>query len=1258
MSSGVSELRGIVAQLQNLGEKVSDNCLIGAILSSLPSRFDIFVTVWKNSATKDVDGLVSKLMAEANEQEAKDKEDTKALSVKQKGKKRDSKNDRNYGKSNKGQDERPKLPRDQCIYCKESGYWIRECPNLKTPYDPNRSKKKRENGKSKDNDLAFIAKVASIKAFSMDTWVADSGCTHHMTPFKSLIVNFSESSDISKIGLADDKSSLSVKGVGSVITEHGRLKQVLYVPELAQNLFSLSVARSNGLEFRSAGKDIKFYHQDRELFTAHSVKNLYLIKFKICGLSSGNACGATLKEWHSRFGHVSTETIKQMIKNKVVSDLDIVAEKSEKCEDCQLNKCSRAHHPSKTSVKAKKAGQVLHIDTAGPSNVKSSGGSNYFVLCKDEFSRYKQVAFVESKAQISTKIKEFISNAILETRNDVLKLVTDNGTEYVNSDLSKFLQAKGIIHETSVPYNPAQNGLIERDIRTIKESARTLLNNSKLNKNLWPEAINCAAYSLNRAINAANSIQTPYELWFGVKPSVKNLHTFGELAILKKPDRKMTSWEEKGSPGTFLGYTEKFNTFRFLIDGKVTRACDCVFIGKMFNGEEIRSTKTDDFWVDLTDQENLVSLDDSVQENVFQDTIMQLEKHDAERVNETPVNEPQNQLIDIHDQQSRNQEIVEVQLSANPPRIQLDDTLVQNFVDRNRNLKAKITVPNGNSQSISIGSMQYSDATQRWRTDTGHFISRYVIKQIMDQVNRSSTQLSRVLLASSIFIPSDYREAIESDNKQQWLDAMSDEMQSLNENQVYEEINSKSIDKKPVSSRWVFTVKYKQNGEVEKFKARVVARGFSQVYGLDYHDTYCSVVQIMSTRLIFNYAALNCLQIRQFDIKTAFLYGSLDEEIFMQPPEGYVVPGTIWKLKRSLYGLKQSPRMWNKKFSEFLESINFSTGKYDQSIFYRVNPLTIILVYVDDGLIFARGEEEIEDVLQKLQANFKMRELEVTLYRGLEIVQQQDGIFIHQENYAKKVLESFNMSEANPAQNPMCQFDGEENEPLQPNVPYRKTVGCLAYLADYTRPDMAFTVNVLARKLSSPTVNDWKLVKHVLRYLSGTRNCGIKFSNQTTSGVPLLGYSDSDFAADKSAKSTTGFVLLFNGAAFHWKTQLQKHVTLSSTEAEVIALCALAKEMSWIRRLCIELRLVPEQPSVIRCDNQSALKVVQSEKATARTRHLRAQDSYVREQIEMAELQIEHVKSEKQLADLLTKFVPTKKFIANRDVIMKQNTNV
>lgn len=802
VSSGISEMRSIVSQLKNLKETVSDNCLIGAILSSLPKSFELFTMVWKNSNDCEVDSLISKLMAEAAEQIDKEKDKTTQKALATQGQQKDKKNSNKKGK---------KVGRDQCRYCKEMGHWIKDCTKLKSPYDPEHSKKKgkrdnmndRPDNKKDIQDLSLMVNHISTLNMDKNLWVADSGCTNHMTPYKDLFENYEEITD-GNVYLADD-TTLKVIGKGNISTKYGTLKEVWYVPKLKQNLFSITAVAAKGIKYTGSGEQLVFYRGDKELFKAKLHNKLYLINFNIVEKNYANA--ANLEKWHARFGHVSIDSIKRMAKIGAVNDLAITNTEKNVCIDCKMNKCTNSTHPNKSSSKARKPGHTLHMDTAGPSDVPSLGNSKYTVLCKDESSAYRLIDFVKSKDEIPSVVKKFISRATLETGNEVLKLVTDNGSEFCNTTVKSFLESRGILHHKSAPYTPMQNGYIERDFRTVKESTKTLLHNSKLDKRLWSEAMNCSIYALNRSINTANQNVTPYELWFQKKPSVKNLHVFGEAAILLDQKTQETSWHSKGKKVTFVGYTDLFNTFRFLDEMKIIISCDVVFLNKFHY--EVNDKLEDINLKDTYDEEEIwiqageIDIDDH---NVTAETSsLDISELDESSLFQSPM------------RQTTSQDAAEILIPIREVIVRDPTQELNNLIDENRNKNVAIRFENdgGGIDIIQIDDVQFSNATGRWRNKkTGHFLGKDRMKVIENTLKRQAKSAYSMLVGSDISIPDTYQQAITGKFSEEWKLAADEEILYLEKNDVFDEVEATLVKKKPVDSKWVFTLKTKANGEV------------------------------------------------------------------------------------------------------------------------------------------------------------------------------------------------------------------------------------------------------------------------------------------------------------------------------------------------------------------------------------------------------------------------------------------------------------
>ena len=383
-------------------------------------------------------------------------------------------------------------------------------------------------------------------------------------------------------------------------------------------------------------------------------------------------------------------------------------------------------------------------------------------------------------------------------------------------------------------------------------------------------------------------------------------------------------------------------------------------------------------------------------------------------------------------------------------------------------------------------------------------------------------------------------------------EAMQAELHSLIKRDVFGPVVQTPASIKPVGNKWVFIRKRNENNDIIRYKARLVAQGFSQRPGIDYEETYSPVMDTITFRFLISLAVSEELDMRLMDVITAYLYGSIDSDIHMKIPEGFKLPEAVStkprsmlsiKLQRSLYGLKQSGRMWYNRLSEYLLKEGYVNNPICPCVFIKKSEtgFAIIVVYVDD-LNLVGTPEELTKTAEYLKKEIEMKDFGKTKFCiGLQIEHFPNGVLVHQSTYIKKILKRFNMDKAHPLSSPMVvrsldvkndPFRPCENgeELLGPEVPYLSAIGALMYLANCTRPDIAFSVNLLARYNSAPTRRHWKGIQHILRYLSGTTDMSLFYSNK--SKEKLLGYADAGYLSDPhKVRSQTGYVFNYNGTA-------------------------------------------------------------------------------------------------------------------------------
>lgn len=499
--------------------------------------------------------------------------------------------------------------------------------------------------------------------------------------------------------------------------------------------------------------------------------------------------------------------------------------------------------------------------------------------------------------------------------------------------------------------------------------------------------------------------------------------------------------------------------------------------------------------------------------------------------------------------------------------------------------------------------------------------------------------------------PDTIEDILKRPDKEEWLDAMNNEYKSLLECNTWDLVDRTS-DMKVISSKWVFHIKRFQSGEINKYKARLVARGCEQKYGVDYLEVYAPVARIQTIRTLLAISAEMSYYVHQMDVTTAYIQGDLSETIYMEQPLLFGNnKNKVCRLRRPIYGLKQSGRAWQQKLSEKLKEIGLSASKVEPCVYTGNidNYNVIIVVYVDDLLVASKSLEVLQKVKLELNKIFKMKDLgPVNEILGIQIERDGDkgSIKISQKKYINEIIERFGMDSCKTAYTPLASGIklSKEMEPkntdeikLMENKPYKELIGCLNYLANTTRPDISFTVGALSRYNLNPGIQHWKCAKHVIRYLKQTADYKILYRKTEK---PLYAYTDADWAGDQDErKSCSGSVHILAGGPISWFSKKQTTIALSTMEAEYVALSESTKEVIHLRRLIKEMygdRYVHDATDIL-CDNQSAIVLSKENMLHQRSKHIEIKHHFTRDAQNKGLINVKFVPTDKNVADILTK---------------------
>ncbi|GJV66716.1 putative ribonuclease H-like domain-containing protein [Tanacetum coccineum] len=494
--------------------------------------------------------------------------------------------------------------------------------------------------------------------------------------------------------------------------------------------------------------------------------------------------------------------------------------------------------------------------------------------------------------------------------------------------------------------------------------------------------------------------------------------------------------------------------------------------------------------------------------------------------------------------------------------------------------------------------------------------------------------------------PKKISEALEDES---WVDAMQEELLQFEIQKVWILVDL-PYGKKAIGTKWVYRNKKDERGVVVRNKARLVAQGHRQEEGIDYDEVFAPVARLEAIRIFLAYASYMGFIVYQMDVKSAFLYGKIDEEVYVSQPPGFQDPKSpekVYKVVKALYGLHQAPRAWYATLSTFLLKNGYRRGTIDKTLFLKKDKHDIILVqvYVDDIIFGSTKKSWCDEFEALMKSRFQMSSMgELTFFLGLQVKQKPDGIFISQDKYVAEILKKFDFASVKTASTPI-----ETQKPLVKDEEasdvdvhlYRSMIGSLMYVTA-SRPDIMFAVCACSRFQVTPKTSHLSAVKRIFRYLKGKPKLGLWYPRE--SSFDLESYSDSDYAgANLDRKSTTGGCQFLGRRLITWQCKKQTIVATSTTEAEYVAAASCCGQVLWIQNQMLDYGF-NFMNTKIYIDNESTICIVKNPVYHSKTKHIAIRHHFIRDAYEKKLIQVLKIHTNDNVADLLTKAFDVSRF--------------
>ena len=1039
-------------------------------------------------------------------------------------------------------------------------------------------------------------------------WLLDSGASDHISGNKSLFSHISTSGYLPSVTLANGTQTQS-EGIG---TTHPlpslSVDSVLYVPGAPFNLLSISrltktldcvvsfTKDSVFLQDRSSGRIIGKGCESNGLYQLYSHP-------RICAAVDSSLL------LHAQLGHPSLAKLQKLVPS--LSKLSTLS-----CESCQLGKHTRRPFPNRVDSRAKCPFALVHFDVWGPSRTESTRGFRYFVTFIDDYSRCTWLFLMKNRSELFSIFQQFYQEVKTQFGVPIRTFRSDNAREYLSHSFQSFMASHGILHQTSCAHTSQQNGVAERKNHHLIETTRTLLIHGHVPDRFWGDAVLTACYLINRMPSSVLNNQVPQSVLF----PQQTLHSltprvFGSTCFVHDLSPGLNKLSPQSHKCVFLGYTRSQKGYK----------CYSPTLRRYFISADVTFFESVPFFASTSS----TSVSESVSSTLPLPLLVPI-THIPLEVSPDPNNPTQPPLQVYQRQRWRLPSSLPIPASSGP-------------TDSHPEPMPSSPPAPPPEPALPIALRKGIRST---RNPSPHYVA-------LNYHRLSPSHYACLSSLSSVSIPKTAGEAFAHPG---WRQAMVDEMCALQNSGTWDLVPlppGKSV----VGCRWVFTVKVGPDGKVDRLKARLVAKGYTQIFGLDYGDTFSPVAKMASVRVFLSMAAIRHWPLYQLDIKNAFLHGDLTEEVYMEQPPGFVAQGEsglVCHLRKSLYGLKQSPRAWFGRFSSVVQQFGMTRSEADHSVFYRHSAAGCIylVVYVDDIVITGSDHHGITQIKQHLCHHFQTKDLgRLRYFLGIEVAQSKHGVVISQRKYAMDILEETGLMNAKPIDTPMdpnAKLMPGQGEPLSDPERYRRLVGKLNYLT-VTRPDISFAVSVVSQFLNSPCEGHWDAVIRILKYIKGAPGNGLLYEDKGHARV--VGYSDADWAGSPTdRRSTSGYCIFIGDNLISWKSKKQTVVARSSAEAEYRAMASATCELIWLKQLLKELRFGDATQMTLICDNQAALHIASNPVFHERTKHIEIDCHFIREKIISGDITTSFVSSNDQLADVFTKSLrgPRISYICNK----------